>query len=45
MRKPLLNMQTLIRNNKQEILTNRKELARIEKQIEEKHIKQLESNR
>jgi hypothetical protein len=45
MRKQILNMQTLIRNNKQEILTNRKEMARIEKLIDEKHLKQLENSR
>ncbi len=45
MRKQILNMQTLINNNKKEILINEKELERIEKRIDEKHVKQLENNR
>lgn len=42
MRKQFLSMQTLIRNNKQEILNNKKELARIERLIDDKHHKQLQ---
>lgn len=34
-------MQTLISNNKQEILTDKKEMARIERMIDAKHQKQL----
>lgn len=45
MRKQILNMQTLINNNKKEILFNEKELERIEKRIDDKHVKQLENNR
>jgi len=45
MRKQTLNMQTLINNNKKEILFNEKELERIEKRIDEKHVKQLENSR
>ncbi|SEN63687.1 Fur-regulated basic protein B [Mesobacillus persicus] len=45
MRKQTLSMQTLINNNKKEILFNEKELARIEKRIDEKHVKQLENSR
>jgi Na+/phosphate symporter len=45
MRKQILNMAILINNNKKEILSNKKEIARIEKQIEEKHIKRLQTNR
>lgn len=44
MRKHFINMQTLIRNNKQEILTNKKEIARIERRIDDKHNKQLQKN-
>ena len=38
MRKQILNMQTLINKNKEEILSNEKEIKRIEKQIDDKHI-------
>lgn len=38
MRKQVLNMQTLINQNKEEILSNKKEIKRIEKQIDDKHI-------
>ena len=38
MRKQVLNMQTLINKNKEEILSNEKEIKRIEKQIDDKHI-------
>ncbi|MCQ6275592.1 FbpB family small basic protein [Bacillus sp. V3B] len=44
MRKQKLNMQTLINNNKKEILSNKEEIARIEKQIDEKYNKQLQAN-
>lgn len=44
MRKQFISMQTLIRNNKQEILTNKKEIARIERMIDDKHNKQLLAN-
>ena len=37
MRKQILNMQTLINKNKEEILSNEKEIKRIEKQIDDKH--------
>lgn len=42
MRKQLVNMQILINNNKSEILSNKKEIARIEKRIDEKHNKRLQ---
>ncbi|GHH97430.1 FbpB family small basic protein [Neobacillus kokaensis] len=42
MRKQHVNMQILINNNKKEILSNKKELARIEKKIDEKHNKELQ---
>ncbi|MDQ0156624.1 FbpB family small basic protein [Robertmurraya andreesenii] len=42
MRKQFLSMQTLIRNNKQEILNDKKEIARIEQMIDEKHRKRLQ---
>jgi Fur-regulated basic protein B len=45
MRKQTLSMQALISNNKKEILLDEKELERIEKQIEEKHMKELEDSR
>jgi len=45
MRKQNLSMQALISNNKKEILLNEKELERIEKQIDEKHVKELENSR
>jgi hypothetical protein len=38
MRKQSLNMQTLINKNKEEILSNEKEIKRIEKQIDDNHI-------
>lgn len=44
MRKQFINMQTLINNNKEEILTNKKEIARIEKLIDEKLNKQLQAS-
>ena len=44
MRKQKLDMQTLINMNKQEILSNKEEIARIEKQIDEKHEKQLQKS-
>jgi hypothetical protein len=43
MRKPLLNMKILISDNKKDILANKKEMARIEKQIDERHMKQLKA--
>jgi hypothetical protein len=45
MRKQTLSMQALISNNKKEILLDEKELERIEKQIDEKHMKELEKSR
>jgi len=45
MRKQTLSMQALINNNKKEILLDEKELERIEKQIDEKHVKELEKSR
>jgi hypothetical protein len=45
MRKQTLNMQTLINNNKKEILSNKEELARIEERIHENHRKLLQTNR
>lgn len=45
MRKQTLNMQTLINNNRKEILSNKEELARIEKRIDENHNKLLQTNR
>jgi hypothetical protein len=44
MRKQFIRMQTLISNNKEEILTNKKEIARIERLIDDKHNKQLQTN-
>ncbi|MEQ2525453.1 FbpB family small basic protein [Robertmurraya yapensis] len=44
MRKQFIRMQTLISNNKQEILTDKKEVARIERLIEDKHNKRLQTN-
>ncbi|MBY0098600.1 FbpB family small basic protein [Mesobacillus maritimus] len=44
MRKQTLSMQALINNNKKEILLDEKELERIEKQIDEKHMKELEKS-
>jgi hypothetical protein len=44
MRKQTLSMQALINNNKKEILLDEKELERIEKQIDEKHVKELEKS-
>lgn len=41
MRKQVLNMQTLISKNKEEILSNKQEITRIEKQIDDKHTKLL----
>lgn len=41
MRKPIMTMQALINNNKKEILSNKKEMAKIEKRIDDKHYKQL----
>jgi hypothetical protein len=43
MRKHTLNLQTLIKNNKKEILSDEKEIARIEKKIDEKYNKQLQT--
>jgi hypothetical protein len=45
MRKQTLSLQALISNNKKEILLDEKELERIEKQIDEKHVKELENSR
>ncbi|WP_318502366.1 FbpB family small basic protein [Bacillus sp. T3] len=42
MRKQHLNMQTLINNNKRDIISNKEEIARIERQIDEKHMSQLQ---
>lgn len=41
MRKKFISMQTLISNNKEEILTNKKEIAKIERRIDDKRHKQL----
>ncbi|GIN61014.1 hypothetical protein J27TS8_10070 [Robertmurraya siralis] len=41
MRKQFVSMQTLINRNKQEILTNKKEIARIERLIDDKHNQKL----
>jgi hypothetical protein len=41
MRKPKLSMQMLINANKKEILSDRKELERIEKQLDEKFERKL----
>ena len=41
MRKPKLTMEILINANKNEILTNKAELARIEKKIDAKYNKLL----
>lgn len=40
-RKQIFKMQALINNNKREILSNEKELAKIEKRIDEKYSKRL----
>ncbi|MCM3567378.1 FbpB family small basic protein [Neobacillus mesonae] len=45
MRRPIVNMQMLINNNKKEILSDKKEIARIEKEIEDKHNKRLQLNK
>ncbi|WP_161949649.1 FbpB family small basic protein [Bacillus dakarensis] len=45
MRKQLLNMRALISANKKEILGNKKEIARIEKQIDDKHVRKLQALR
>jgi hypothetical protein len=42
MRKPKLTMETLINKNKKEILTNKEELARIDKKIDEKYNRLLQ---
>ncbi|WP_328043963.1 FbpB family small basic protein [Neobacillus mesonae] len=42
LRKQHVNMQILINNNKREILSNEKEMARIERKIDEKHNKNLQ---
>lgn len=42
MRKQIFNMKTLISDNKKDIISNKEEIARIEKQIDEKHMNQLE---
>lgn len=44
MRKPKLSLQTLINANKKEILSNKEELNRIEKQLDEKFRKQLQTS-
>lgn len=44
MRKQIVSLQTLIRENRKEILSNKEEIARIEKQIDEKHVKQMQTN-
>ena len=41
MRRHIITMEALINDNKKEILSNKKELARIEKRIDDKHYKQL----
>ncbi|MDF1509151.1 FbpB family small basic protein [Robertmurraya sp. DFI.2.37] len=41
MRKQFISMQTLISRNKQEILTDKKELERIERLIDDKHNQKL----
>ncbi|MGG0719306.1 FbpB family small basic protein [Robertmurraya massiliosenegalensis] len=41
MRKQFVSMQTLISRNKQEILTDKKEIARIERLIDDKHNRKL----
>lgn len=41
MRKQILNMKTLINDNKKDIISNKEEIARIEKQIDEKHMNLL----
>jgi hypothetical protein len=43
MRKPLLNMKQLISNAKSEIISNKKEIERIEKQIDDKHVHLLQA--
>lgn len=40
-RQQILNMQVLIDNNKKEILSNKKELAKIERRIDEKYSNKL----
>lgn len=35
-------MKTLINNNKRDIISNKEEIARIERQIDEKHMNQIE---
>ncbi|WP_239094171.1 FbpB family small basic protein [Bacillus sp. B15-48] len=42
-RKQILKMENLISNNKMEILSNEKELARIEMEIDEKHSQKLKA--
>ena len=44
MRRPKLNMQTLINANRNEILSNKAEIERIEKQLDEKFNKQLQKS-
>jgi hypothetical protein len=44
MRKPKLSLQTLINANRKEILSNKEELERIEKQLDEKFKKQLQKS-
>ncbi|MGJ9459003.1 FbpB family small basic protein [Oceanobacillus sp. CF4.6] len=44
MRKHPINMQDQISINKKEILSNKKDMARIEKKIDDKHKMELQSN-
>lgn len=44
MRKQKLNMQSLINRNRKEILSNKEEMERIEKQLDEKFNKKLQKS-
>jgi Fur-regulated basic protein B len=44
MRKQKLNMQNLINANRKEILSNKAEMERIEKQLDERFNKQLQKS-